>query len=207
MPIFKGVFVNKLNLGCGLDTIDGWLNIDYFSSQDLPYGLTGLNGKKTLYCWDLTKDPGFEENSIKYIYSSHFIEHIDFTDAINMLDWCYKCLRPNGIIRITCPDISIDINHYVNRNEKYFKDYADKWFKSSEKYTPATMLQIFMASMSRWRHKWGYDFESLKDILERAGFKDIKKRDAFDSDIPDILSVEPHHKDRVDESLYIEAKK
>lgn len=59
-------------------------------------------------------------------------------------------------------------------------------------------------------HQWMYDRYSLKQLLEKCGFKDVKVVTAFTSDIPNWNSYELDGKDgqiRKPDSLFMEARK
>ena len=64
-----------------------------------------------------------------------------------------------------------------------------------------------MSQVNNWGHKWGYDFESMKRILEEAGFTDVKMKKPYESIIPNIKTIEPGSEGRLLETAYVEAKK
>lgn len=197
----------KLNVGCGNNFVKGWLNVGLFPVNQIPYGKVYKNGSIYALNWDMTKDLMINENSVNYIYSSHFIEHLTFTDAILFFKRCYSVLKPKGVMRLSCPDIELWINNYVLDNQSFFEKYQKTYFKGTAQDIPRTKGQIFMASLFVWGHKWGWDFESLKDILERLRFTNVSKWSALKGSIPDLNKVEPKEKGRVLESLYLEAQK
>lgn len=84
----------KLNLGCGPDHKEGFVNVDlYCPNADLKH--------------DLTKKLPFEDNTIEEIYASHVIEHFSEREWQEIIkDW-YRVLIPYGIIEIKCPKIRV----------------------------------------------------------------------------------------------------
>jgi ubiquinone/menaquinone biosynthesis C-methylase UbiE len=44
-------------------------------------------------------------NSIKYFFTSHFLEHVPPKLALALLKECYRCLEPGGAMRVTGPDM------------------------------------------------------------------------------------------------------
>ena len=56
----------KLNLGCGPNLKKGFINIDL--------------SKKANLRLDLRKPLPFKGNTVDYIYSEHFFEHLSYTD-------------------------------------------------------------------------------------------------------------------------------
>ncbi|HWQ95761.1 MAG TPA: hypothetical protein VN368_00160, partial [Candidatus Methylomirabilis sp.] len=70
-----------------------------------------------------------------------------------------------------------------------------------------TKGEIFTGQIHGYRHKWYYDFESIKDILERAGFSNITVKQLYESSMPDIIKLEPDSEGRLLETIYVEAEK
>jgi predicted SAM-dependent methyltransferase len=55
----------------------------------------------------------YADNSLEMVVASHVLEHADSAGALNFLTEVYRILKPDGIIRLTCPVIGqwLDINH------------------------------------------------------------------------------------------------
>lgn len=80
--------IKGINLGAGDDwKLNGWLGLDILNGEY-------LNEKSVFQ---------FKDNSIEYVFSSHFFEHINDETAINLLKESYRVLKPGGIVRITTP--------------------------------------------------------------------------------------------------------
>jgi len=108
----------KLNLGCGNDIREGWVNVD---RKYCP----GVN----IVCEIEKSLPmPFEDGSIEYIVASHFLEHIrDWTRPSDgeIFGWeeifmdVYRMLKPGGIFEVRCPadfQPSAYHRHYFSRN-------------------------------------------------------------------------------------------
>jgi hypothetical protein len=67
--------VQKLHLGCGSRHFAGWANIDFA-------------GPRGTIRWNLTRPIPARSNSIHFIYSEHFIEHITRSEAALLLKNC-----------------------------------------------------------------------------------------------------------------------
>jgi len=74
----------KLNLGCGHEKKEGFINIDK-EQHDL---------NEYPYPW---KD-------VDYILAAHIAEHLD--EPINFIQECHKILKSNGILELTVPHYS-----------------------------------------------------------------------------------------------------
>jgi len=70
-----------------------------------------------------------------------------------------------------------------------------------------TKGEILMSQVHNWGHKWNYDFDSIKHILELAGFKNIQRMKVRESKLSDIKLLESVSPRRTMETCYVEAKK
>lgn len=198
----------KVNLGCGLRVAQGWLNIDGSLNalaaslpswmHNLLYRLSGakqyysieqycniLRNHKFLY-HDLSLSLPLHDNTVDFIYSSHFFEHLFKDDAAALLRYCAKALKPGGTIRISIPDLAYAMSLYSSgRKKEMLEDYFFVEGKGS-----------YLA-----RHKYMYDFELITEALENAGFTNITRCSYQKGCTPDIevLDVYP------DVSLFVEA--
>ncbi len=162
----------------------------------------------------------FENSSVEVIFSSHFIEHLTFEEGLNFLKECYRVLKPNGILRIVCPDIMIWIDKVYNAKDiEFFETYKnaidiDYWENSvyNVKDKIKTNTQVLNSMIYNWGHKWMWDFESLKTELESVGFDSIEQMEHLKSNIPIIEKIETRlSNDKIEtrnlESMFVEAKK
>ena len=117
----------KLNLGCGYQIVDGWINVDYGLGARLskiPF-LKSINKRVRLFNldnWDtriflhdLTKEFPWKKESIDIIYSSHTLEHFSRSEGLGFLNECFRVLKKGGIIRIVVPDLQDIVNDYNNK--------------------------------------------------------------------------------------------
>ena len=92
--------MKKLNLGCGKDIKEGWVNLD----------IADLEGVDIVF--DLNNLPlPFKDNEFDYILCNDIIEHI--LDYIPLMKELHRILKDGAIIEIKVP-------HYT-----YSRAYAD----------------------------------------------------------------------------------
>ncbi len=216
----------KLNLGSGASCLDDWINIDnslnarltkrpwlrqfLFRIGVLPkryYEIPWSAHINSIIVRDARKRLPFTDNSIDFIYSSHFIEHLSKAEAIKLMQQCFSVLKRGGVIRLSTPDLETMVRDYIRGVEN---------FQNSD-YLPSEKLLKSLGSLERGdkvplslkvfgvggEHKWMYDRISLAELLKDSGFVDIKRRRYREGEVPDIdrLDNRPEH------SLYVEAKK
>jgi SAM-dependent methyltransferase len=131
----KDASVIKLNLGCGLAVIQGWINIDgSFNAlvskfpqflQKYFYLLSGARDYyseeeylKLLKCkfihHNLNHGIPFSDSCIDFIYSSHFLEHLSEDQGKTLLIEAFRVLKEGGLLRISIPDLAFAIELYKN---------------------------------------------------------------------------------------------
>jgi len=196
-----------INLGCETETIPSFVGIDesfliYFLKNPLiPKFIKKKVYKKTwtserhsfedflkkvkskrIIHYNLSYDLPFENNSIKYILTSHFIEHIKEKNALKIFKDCFKVLKSKGKIRIIVPDLDESVKD-IKRDIKEYKKTRDE--KILQRY-----LTVPNNNSSFGFHRRIYNFEGLKKILEEAGFKNIKRLKRFEGDFPKLKELD-----------------
>ncbi|HOW35782.1 MAG TPA: methyltransferase domain-containing protein [Candidatus Omnitrophota bacterium] len=195
--------IDRLHIGCGNILLEGWLNITYEMREK--YGeIKERNGRWWLN-YDVRKQLPFDDNTIQYIAGSHFIEHLDLNEGMDFFKEAFRVMKKGGVIRVSCPDLEIYARHYVSGNKEFFENPFIRQactFKNA-----VTNGEIFAAKAydSGGAHKWFYDFNSLKHVLELAGFHQVKKVGRLQGQVPDVQRIEPA--EREIETSYAEAVK
>lgn len=197
----------KFNLGCGTVFIPGYLNIGFWYHLDEDALYANPNGVEGTYLLnhDLVKGIPAADGSLDVIYHSHLLEHLSYREGMDFIASCYRALAPGGIMRVLVPDLELFIQNYVNNNAFFFDQYR-RALAPEEAIYP-TKGAIFMGMLHNHGHKMGYDFETLKWILERSGFIQVRRTLWQDSDLPDIAVAEPYSMIKVMESLCVECYK
>ena len=81
----------KLNLGCGTDIREGWINLDVIGGKgvDVVYDINKI-------CWP------FEDNTFDYIYGKEIIEHLT-TSIFSIIKELARISKDGAIINIIVP--------------------------------------------------------------------------------------------------------
>ena len=136
----------KLHLGCGWRNFGPeWIHIDGGDYEHLDYN-------------DITNLP-YDDNLVDVIYASHVIEYFDRHEIKSILQEWYRVLRPGGVLRVAVPDF-LKLS-WVYQDTKNLDNILGPLFGKM----PMGDQTIY--------HKTLYDFNSLKDLLQSLGFKDI----------------------------------
>jgi predicted SAM-dependent methyltransferase len=96
-----------LNLGCGATRpAPPWINIDDLHSQFPNAGCPerrNMDAEPNYLNHDLINTMPFDDNTVDGILASHLIEHLVLMEALDLIDECYRVLRPEGVLRIGVP--------------------------------------------------------------------------------------------------------
>ncbi len=186
-----------INIGGGEYTRKHWKVLDYPTEH--------YNYKKIFidYCHDLTssKPLPLPNDSVTFFYSSNALEHIPQEFCQHTLNEIYRCLKPNGAVRLTMPDF--DKAHQAfgkNKNKFFVQKYQHKSLEENfikffatflhDKITPDELRRNYQSmakeefanfytqQISRDSQKEfpGYhlnwwNYEKLQKMLSQAGFK------------------------------------
>lgn len=202
-PQFK-----RFHLGCGTIFIPNYLNIGWW--EHLGHGTLygNPNGVENTFLLnhDLVKGIPAADNSLEVVYHSHMLEHLSYAEGIEFIAACYRVLQPGGVLRVLVPDLETWSRNYVNGNDFFFEEYRRVGLADDKALYP-TRGSIFMGMLHNHGHKMGWDFDTLKSVLERSGFHKIRRTMFQDSDLPDITTVEPYYALKALESLCVECYK
>ena len=182
----------KLHIGCGEAIIDGWINIDCYP----PLG----NFEAEVLTIDLRSPLIFSDNSVQSILSEHFLEHMNFEDVRNQfIPKVKRVLQDGGVIRFSVPDGEFFINEYL----------ASKNSLNDPLYIINRGMQTDMMKLNEMArdvgHQYLYDFETMKMILEEAGFSNVKKKSFNSTDYVLFKGLDRQDEWRGKISLYVEA--
>jgi predicted SAM-dependent methyltransferase len=177
--------VMRLNWGCGLVRLPGWINSDQHAAPgvdvvaDIRHGLPIPSG------------------SLDYIVSIHSLPEIPFLDLPGVLWEMKRMLKPNGVIRLALPDLDRAIRAYQNNDRSYFL-IPDEHVQS---IGGKLVTQLIWYGQSKML--FTYDF--IAEFLSRIGFRDICAcafRETANR-YPEIVELD----NREPESLFVEAVK
>ncbi len=172
--------IKKLQIGAGENFLEGWLNSDI-----------DLRSDEKVYL-DAKKSFPFEDSTFNYIFCEHTIEHLTYREGLTMLSECHRVLEPGGKIRIATPDLHFLHDLYVSNKSELQKKYL-KWAikKFNIRCLPLDPTTFIINNFFKaWGHKFIYDSNVLRYILENAGFIHIKRCHLNNSDDEELRRLE-----------------
>jgi SAM-dependent methyltransferase len=224
----------KLHIGCGTVTPDGWINMD--GSWNARLANHSLVRRIANACWllpkhaydvgwtgkvlphDLRKPLPFEDDSLSAVYGSHVLEHLYLNQADDLLKECFRTLRPGGVLRLVVPDLRSMVSSYLDlgaigkltqpTNASRADELNQKLLlRPSCTPTGNILYKLYTVVTDFHSHKWMYDAESLGWHISKAGFVEIKQKELWVSNIPDIRIIEKKESFEDDNGICVEAVK
>ena len=153
----------KLNVGCGADYRNGFINIDGSLILDNVDKRIDLSAESLLQY--------FESNSVDCILANDIIEHLFHWEAVLLLNDFYNLLKNGGYCEIRVPDCEYIISSELSISEKLLllfggQDIPQKMNEEMDK--SRKMFPHFFC------HKYGWTIEKIKKELTIIGFENIK---------------------------------
>lgn len=176
--------LNSLRGGGGNINI---INADFFSHLKF---YKHYKTKKPQWQLDFRYPFKCDDDCFDGIFSEHVLEHFYIDDARQILQECYRILKPDCVLRLSIPDLSYSINSYLESK----KDKNNAYFGAEY----VRLLTQEYLHLSVW------DYDRLAYELGSVGFSDVRScvfRQGSDKNL--LFDLES----RKAESFYIEAKK
>lgn len=170
----------KVNLGCGNDVKNGYVNVDLYPVYE---GVMKM---------DLSKLPwGFDSASCSEVLMLDFLEHFSYKMTKSILDEVFRILKPGGFVDIQVPDFehcalaAMEMLDYLcnvcgNSSKKF--SFNDKGVKACEQCNTPTR-DIASAAVHRlyggqdrdgnW-HFTAFTRNLLHSMLKDAGFENME---------------------------------
>lgn len=152
----------RLHFGCGPNIKPGWVNIDL------------ANPAADLHL-DLSRPLPFDDELAAFVYSEHFLEHLDYPEPAGLfVRECYRVLAHGGVFSVGVPDTEWPLKSYAQGHDFKRESEARHWHPD---WCETEIEHINFHFRQGTQHRFAYDYETLERMLARCGFVDIRRRD------------------------------
>jgi len=181
----------KINLGAGPNwQHDGWHILDHKLQKNEKHKIKGNLNKINL-----------KSKTCDLVFISHTLEHIPHIQIQNVLTEINRIMKKGATIRILVPNLEVIAKAYVNKDKKFFKKALDEDHSIRTDLSFGGMLMNFIVSpgqdtilldrnlnkfIAGYAHLYAYDFNMIKIILKKCGFRNIIQKKFCDSSISDF---------------------
>ena len=189
----------KLHLGCGVNLLNGWTNVDL------------TRGGKNVKHFDLCKKFPYKNDTVSFIFNEHLLEHFDEVDGYNFMRECHRVLKKGGCLRISIPNVESLIEHIVKyydsdnfpkselpgitiKNARNHCQALNFWFYGNgstsgvkHKYMSPINKQV---NHGPYAHKYYYDFKDISEKLEKIGFTQVYRCEYRKSTFNELSGIE-----------------
>ena len=180
--------IKRLQIGCGSNFLEDWLNTD-------------LNDSNKIAFLDAGDVFPIESDSFDFIYSEHLFEHLKINQQINMLAESFRILKKGGIMRIATPNLdflfklyseSQSIDHiayveYAINSSPYLNSVKTSVVDKEEHYN-YVINNFFKA----WGHQMIHNFSSIKKLARQCNFTSVRKCEVGESEVLFLRNIEKH---------------
>ena len=158
----------RIHVGAGQRHLDGWINVD---NQALP-GVDRVVDVRQ----------GLPFSNASAIYAEHFLEHLALDDGLAFLRACRSVLRPDGILRLSTPNLTWVLSTHYRLDDSL----------------PADQGLFDCLRTNRAFHGWGHQFlynrSTLAMALRACGFAEVSFHAYGESPHPELRGLEGHEK-------------
>jgi predicted SAM-dependent methyltransferase len=173
-----------LRIGSGPHVDPGWLSGDI------------LPAKRGVVYMDATKVLPLPAASFDAVVCEHMIEHIPLDDGIHLLAECRRILSPDGVLRVSTPDLdnvraipdqmdTPEVAEYVSWSNRTFGT-------APEQADPDNPTYVVNRLMRAWGHTFIFDEPTLRAALEHAGFHRVDRVEPGHSQHAHLEGVDRH---------------
>lgn len=149
----------KMNLGCGPDLKEGWLNVD---------GYVWPNAE----LWDATTEPPVQYlQKFDHVLINHTLCLLSFDDADRALKNVYECLEEFGVVEVIDMDLIKAFKSFEQGEEE---DFAGQ---------TGSIDEMLCKHLFGYGRKSVYTAQLMKEKLEKAGFKDVSIEEKSQHDL------------------------
>ncbi len=141
-----------VNLGCGKDYHDGYVNVD-----------VNLFFKSDMWL-DLRNPLPFREGTVDGIFTSHVLEHFPLDDTVHIIRQCHRALRSGGALRVAVPDVEPAVQAYIRGDRDYFHGSGQSLGRLFSDHV-----------LDNSNHRLLMDYSFVEELLREAGFRDIRR--------------------------------
>lgn len=176
-----------INLGSGASPFPQFVNVD-------------INLARRPDMWlDVRYGVPFATGTVDAIYTRHVLEHFYHDELTRVLAECHRVLRANGGVRILVPSLERACRAYLDGDDSVLMTFPRPYRSRGGR----AVNLLFCDG----QHRMGFDFSLMQELLEDAGFHEIRQVSRSESRLfpPSLLRDMEPDEAWINASLIVEA--
>lgn len=193
----------RLNVGCGRDVRDGWVNVDcnqydtwplsFIDASLLRGDVPPANG---VYLADVRSGLPFRAQSFDGAVANHVLQMVAWPDLVGWLDEVRRVLKPDTWLRLLVPDLVGAFGAY--------QGFDPGWFPISDEHERSIDGKLCMYLSQAGATRSVFTSAWLSELCARAGFDEVAVIPGPFTCGPDWMTALDS---RMHESLIVEARR
>ncbi|WP_165930230.1 class I SAM-dependent methyltransferase [Flavobacterium ranwuense] len=180
--------VKKMQIGCGSNYLEGWLNTDLNYNDKVTFLDAG------------TKFP-IESETFDYVYSEHLFEHLEVEEQLNMLEESFRVLKKGGVMRIATPSLEFLFKLYANPNTQENKHYVNwavenipnlRIVNNSIVDIEEQYCYVINNFFKAWGHQMIHNYTSIEKLALQCGYSQVINCNVGESNYEMLRNIEKH---------------
>lgn len=152
----------RLDIGCGGrgSRQPGFVGIDIWPRPD------GKSEDEYVRLDFVTDDLPWSDGTVDEAIALHIVEHLSPDHGRTLIERAYALLKPGAELVVTCPDLKMLAQAYVNGDKAFL---SQKHLRGGKELWPgSTLADRLCWAITMEGHVWAYDLESLAELAVRA---------------------------------------
>jgi hypothetical protein len=139
---------------------------------------------------DIRKKLRFDDDSARFIFAEHVIEHVSFHQGLFFLTECYRVLSVGGVLRVSFPDV-VRVSHAPHKwSDAYMARLKDKGEPIEGKLSPGKVTMLLSAG---WGHQMAWTEALMFLELLAVGFRRVCPLEYSKSQYQELTGIDSHH--------------
>jgi len=145
----------KINLGCGSTPLEGYINVDMDTLEDLRARYPNRNflDDTIIKQWDIFNLP-VEDSSVDEIRADCLFEHLNFKEERLIFEESKRVLKTGGLLNISVPDFETIAKQWLEAEDNW-----QDWYRDDDEAIEQT--HWFGTYEYSFDNRWGYIAASI----------------------------------------------
>lgn len=151
----KATTHKRLNVGCGRYPMFYYRNLDADPDTEADIHAT-------------VPPIPLPDESLSEVWACHFLEHLDYEQAGEFVDECWRVLEPGGRLGLVVPDTREVLRRWMEGAIDHIEIEIGRWYRVAD--LDAICAMFLYSPVQRSPHKWSYELATLRRLVERHRF-------------------------------------